>query len=191
MGRMKELDPNLTNKRFACKNKILYDNKYKTFYKIEDSEENINLLTERLNDLIKDEPLSLNTHILKEDYEKIAEMIKKYYEGKTESKRFEYVRCDGFEDNGKYISPYEVADLLNKFYEENKQLKQQINDFALHYTENYVEFDKDELYVKDTNTEIELKNGHMVITVFVPQINQYSRFNYYVTGRRRLMKMIE
>ena len=29
-------------------------------------------------------------------------------------KRFTYERCDGFEDNGVYITPYDVVELLNK-----------------------------------------------------------------------------
>ena len=41
-------------------------------------------------------------------------------------KRFEYIMFDGFTDNlsdEEYISPHQVAKLLNQLWEENKQLQ--------------------------------------------------------------------
>lgn len=44
------------------------------------------------------------------------------------NKRFTYVRGDGFEDFGNPIDAYTVLDLLNKFDEENKKLKKEVED---------------------------------------------------------------
>lgn len=41
----------------------------------------------------------------------------------SEEKRFKYVRCDGFTDNGMYMPPNAVVDLLNVLYDENCRLK--------------------------------------------------------------------
>ena len=41
-------------------------------------------------------------------------------------KRFKYTAFDGFEENGEYITPHQVATLLNEYYEENKQLKRRL-----------------------------------------------------------------
>ena len=40
------------------------------------------------------------------------------------AKRFTYI--DGFEDNGEYITPYHVVELLNELHEENDVLKQEL-----------------------------------------------------------------
>ena len=37
-------------------------------------------------------------------------------------KRFEYIMFDGFTDYEAYITPHEVANLLNEFHEKNKKL---------------------------------------------------------------------
>lgn len=42
-------------------------------------------------------------------------------------KRFKYIMFDGFEDNGEYLNPQEVAKILNELYEENKEIKQLIH----------------------------------------------------------------
>lgn len=39
-------------------------------------------------------------------------------------KRFKYIAFDGFEDNGEFITPHQVVNLLNDLYEENQHLKQ-------------------------------------------------------------------
>lgn len=43
--------------------------------------------------------------------------------------RFSYVAFDGFEDNGEYITPYQVVEIMNELYEENKKLKKEIQGF--------------------------------------------------------------
>ena len=52
----------------------------------------------------------------------------------------------------------DFLELVNTISAENEQLKEQINDITIKYTENRIEFDKDELYVRDNNIEIDLKN---------------------------------
>ena len=83
-----------------------------------------------------------------------------------------------------YDNPNELIKLLNRLSEENKRL----NDFRFNYTENRSEFNKDELQVEDAHTKINLKNGKLTIMVFVPEINDYFKFNYMVTGRRLMYK---
>ena len=39
------------------------------------------------------------------------------------AKRFTYI--DGFEDNGEYITPYHVVELLNELHEENEELRKE------------------------------------------------------------------
>ena len=91
-------------------------------------------------------------------------------------------------DTQKIQSIDECVDLLNELHEENQQLKQrskqQLNDITLNWTENFTDFDKDELYVRDNNTEIILKNNNLLISVIVPQIEERLKFHYIVTGRR-------
>ena len=72
--------------------------------------------------------------------------------------------------------------------EENKELKQQLksieDSFKFSYTENHIEFNKDKLKVEDTHTELTLKDGKLCISVFIPQLNEYVKFFYLVTGRK-------
>lgn len=42
------------------------------------------------------------------------------------AKRFDYVLGEGFTDNGWYITPHKVVELLNELHEENQELKQQL-----------------------------------------------------------------
>ena len=46
------------------------------------------------------------------------------------SKRFTYIMCDGFEDNGEYIMPHDVANLLNEYDKENRELKDFIRNLT-------------------------------------------------------------
>ena len=85
--------------------------------------------------------------------------------------------------------------LLNDYFNENnslqqtnEQLKKQITDITFKWNKNHREFDKDTLYVKDNNTEIDLKNNNLQIKVFLP--NECVRFNYFVTGRRLEKEML-
>ena len=109
----------------------LFDNKMNTFYHIEDSDENIEILCDRLNWLV----------------------------------------------------------------EENEQLKTQLqeiqNSFEFNCTQNYEEFNKDKLYLKDTNTKLCLDGENLFIEVYISQINEYYRFKYRVTGRSLMREFIE
>ena len=61
------------------------------------------------------------------------------------AKRFTYI--DGFEDNGEYITPYHVVELLNELHEENQSIKKHIRELY-----KYVKFDVDneiEVYPKE------------------------------------------
>ena len=86
----------------------------------------------------------------------------------------------------------EELDLANRDYdtleEENNQLKQQLksmeDSFKFSCTENHIEFNKDKLKVEDTHTELTLKDGKLCISVFIPQLNDYVKFFYLVTGRK-------
>ena len=77
-----------------------------------------------------------------------------------------------------------IIDVLNDYEKENEELKQQLEDITLNWTQNHTNFDKDELYIKDNNTEITLKNNNLLISVCIPQIKEHFKFHYIVTGRR-------
>ena len=90
--------------------------------------------------------------------------------------------------NNEIMSISEVLDKLNGLSDENEQLKQQLksieDSFKFSYTENHIEFNKDKLKVEDTHTELTLKDGKLCISVFIPQLNEYVKFFYLVTGRK-------
>lgn len=77
---------------------------------------------------------------------------------------------------------------MNTLNDENEQLKQQLKSiedrFKFSCTENHIEFNKDKLKVEDTHTELTLKDGKLCISVFIPQLNEYVKFFYFVTGRK-------
>ena len=79
-------------------------------------------------------------------------------------------------------------ELLNELADENEKLKQQLqsieDSFKFSCTENHIEFNKDKLKVEDTHTELTLKDGKLCISVFIPQLNEYVKFFYLVTGRK-------
>lgn len=77
----------------------------------------------------------------------------------------------------------DFLELVNTISAENEQLKKQINDITIKYTENRIEFDKDELYVRDNNIEIDLKNRNLSIIICVPSIKEYLKLHYTVTGK--------
>ena len=64
---------------------------------------------------------------------------------------------------------------IKQLEEENEQLKQQLksieDSFKFSCTENHIEFNKDKLKVKDTHTELTLKDGKLCISLFIPQLN--------------------
>ena len=47
----------------------------------------------------------------------------------TYNKRFNYIPFDGFNDNGKELSAYDVLEILNELHDENDQLKKELNAF--------------------------------------------------------------
>ena len=117
----------------------------------------------------------------------------------TDKRYFALIGEDGYvypvffdsENEDKEIDVDTVVDLLN----ENENLKQQLqkiqNSFEVNWTQNYVEFNKDKLHIKDNNTEICLNGANLFIEVYIPQINEYYRFKYRVTGRSLMREFIE
>ena len=95
---------------------------------------------------------------------------------------------DFIEMLGDCLEAEEIVDLLNCLNDENEQLKQQLksieDSFKFSCTENHIEFNKDKLKVEDTHTKLTLKNGKLCIYVFIPQLNEYVKFFYLVTGRK-------
>ena len=81
-----------------------------------------------------------------------------------------------------------LCNLMNGLSEENEELKQQLksieDSFKFSCTENPIEFNKDKLKVEDTHTKLTLKDGKLCISVFIPQLNEYVKFFYLVTGRK-------
>lgn len=86
----------------------------------------------------------------------------------------------------------EVKDKLTKQEEKIKQLEKELleinkhlydNEFEFTVTENRVELFKDELYIKDTHTRVEMIKGRMLkITVYPPR---HAPINlcYHITGK--------
>lgn len=132
----------------------------------------INTQTDELVNASSEESAKIIISWLNELFDKNAELMKENY---------------GLLDGLAYKEEVEIPKLSERISDlecENEQLKKQLNDITLNWTQNHIEFDKDELYVKDNNTEIILKGGNLFIQVFIPQIQEYFRFNYIVTGRK-------
>lgn len=89
---------------------------------------------------------------------------------------------------GSKVSCEIVCNFGNSLTYENEELKQQLksieDSFKFSCTENHIEFNKDKLKVEDTHTELTLKDGKLCISVFIPQLNEYVKFFYLVTGRK-------
>jgi len=68
-----------------------------------------------------------------------------------------------------------------KLEDKTTTTEKRLNDFEFNFTQNFVEFNKDELHLKDTHTKIDLKNGRMCITVFIPDINEFVKIKYKVS----------
>ena len=114
----------------------------------------------------------------------------------TENKRYSFNWKNGhpnFWDNhcdlaDCYLTCGDVVNILNELNDENEQLKQQLksieDSFKFSCTENHIEFNKDKFKVEDTHTELTLKDGKLCISVFIPQLNEYVKFFYLVTGRK-------
>lgn len=114
----------------------------------------------------------------------ISDGTNEYYLGSKES-----IRDWNYDD---LFGTNDLLDELNRLSDENKQLKQQLqkiqDSFEVSWTQNYIEFDKDKLYIKDNNTEIRLNDRNLFIEVYIPQTNEYYRFRYIVTGRGSKMR---
>lgn len=84
------------------------------------------------------------------------------------------------------LSIYEkrIIELENENEQLKKELKSIEDSFKFSCTENHFEFNKDKLKVEDTHTELILKDGKLCISVFIPQLNEYVKFFYFVTGRK-------
>lgn len=77
-------------------------------------------------------PSQIQKELIKE-FNKEWEQIKMTENEFEYNKRFTYHRADGFEDNGKYITPYDAVYILNELNDENVKLKQLLLQF---YTED-------------------------------------------------------
>ena len=106
------------------------------------------------------------------------------------------------EKQGKPLDDREIIELLEqlpiekdtiqKQNQELKQLlKQQSEGFRCTIEENYTEFNKDKIYIEDNNTQINLKNGKIDITIYIPQINNIKRFSYFITGKTITERYLE
>ena len=114
----------------------------------------------------------------------------------TENKRYSFNWKNGhpnFWDNhcdlaDCYLTCGDVVNILNELNDENEQLKQQLksieDSFKFSCTENHIEFNKDKLKIEDTHTKLILKDGKLYMSVFIPQLNEYVKFFYLVTGRK-------
>ena len=82
------------------------------------------------------------------------------------------------------ITGEDVAKLLNQL---DAQLEDIENRFEFSYTDNRIEFDRDELKIKDNHTMIHLKDGVLCIKVYIPKIDKYFNFKYDICGKRFLI----
>ena len=104
-------------------------------------------------------------------------------------------RLNDQQDEINHLSNFGLHVILDKKNKEIEQLKQQLksieDDFKFSCSENYTEFNKDKLYVKDTHTKIHLHNRNLFIEVYIPQIDEFYRFKYTITGKSLMRKFIE
>ena len=70
-------------------------------------------------------PSQIQKELIKE-FNKEWEQIKMTENEFEYNKRFTYHRADGFEDNGKYITPYDAVYILNELNDENQHIKNTI-----------------------------------------------------------------
>lgn len=95
-------------------------------------------------------------------------------------------------DTDENLTTNEVVDLLNEQDDKIKQLEKELleinkhlndNEFEFTVTENRVELFKDELYIKDAHTRVEMIKGRMLkITVYPPR-HAPMTFCYHITGK--------
>jgi len=84
-----------------------------------------------------------------------------------------------------------LIDTQKQNHELKQLLKQQSEGFQCTIEENYTEFNKDKIYIKDNNTQINLKNGKIDIIIYIPQINDIKRFSYFITGKTITERYLE
>lgn len=118
-------------------------------------------------------------------------ILKKWCVQNTDSLDMHYVADEPMgEEFAHLLNLYQQT--LDKVEKENWQLKKQLqkiqDSFEVSWTQNYIEFDKDKLYIKDHNTEIRLDDRNLFIEVYIPQTDEYYRFRYIVTGRSNKMR---
>ncbi len=74
--------------------------------------------------------------------------------------------CKNSEEN---LTTNEVVDLLNEQEEKINQLKKELSQiketFQCTITQNYTEDNKDEIHIKDSYTEIHIKNGRLCLKI--------------------------
>ena len=119
------------------------------------------------------------------------DILKKWCVQNTDSLDMHYVADESMgEEFAHLLNLYQQT--LDKVEKENWQLKKQLqkiqDSFEVSWTQNYIEFDKDKLYIKDNNTEIRLDDRNLFIEVYIPQTDEYYRFRYIVTGRSSEMR---
>ena len=89
----------------------------------------------------------------------------------------------------------EVSTKYSQLEKENEKLKKELKNiessFEFSCTENYTEFNKDKLIVKDTHTKIHLDDGKLFIEIYIPQINGFYRFKYTIIGKNLMREFIE
>ena len=102
-------------------------------------------------------------------------------------------------ENGEAVHEFErrlinLTKIIKEISNDNRELKEQLktieDNFEFKHTQNYIEFDKEALDVKDTHTTIHLKDNHLFIDVYIPQITEHYHMEYFVTGRS-LMREFE
>ena len=119
------------------------------------------------------------------------DILKKWCVQNTDSLDMHYVADEPMgEEFAHLLNLYQQT--LDKVEKENWQLKQQLqkiqDSFEVSWTQNYIEFDKDKLYIRDHNTEIRLDDRNLFIEVYIPQTDECYRFRYIVTGRSSKMR---
>lgn len=119
------------------------------------------------------------------------DILKKWCVQDTDSLDMHYVADEPMgEEFAHLLNLYQQT--LDKVEKENWQLKQQLqkiqDSFEVSWTQNYIEFDQDKLYIKDNNTEIRLDGTNLFIEVYIPQTDEYCRFKYIVSGRSNIMR---
>lgn len=76
-----------------------------------------------------------------------------------------------------------LIDLVNQLLDDKEKLEESINDIQLDWTQDYQNYKRDTLYIVDKNIKIKLIDGKLCIKVFIPKVNEYFTFYYFVFER--------